>query len=92
MQRSMNRAKTAFALLVVFFAGCAAAELRPLIVPPARAGTSPQRWEFTCISRGGSGNAEFAQNASVFGAQGWEMVGGAGDHIESTWCFKRPLP
>jgi hypothetical protein len=62
----MNRAKTAFALLVVFFAGCAAERL--LVVPPARAGTNPPRWEYTCISRGGAGNAEFAQNAGVFGA------------------------
>jgi hypothetical protein len=85
----MNRAKTAFALLVVFFAGCAAERL--LVVPPARAGTTAPRWEYTCMSGGGR-NDEFAQKANVFGAEGWEMVGSAVDRGTTNWCFKRPLP
>jgi hypothetical protein len=85
----MNRAKTAFALLVVFFAGCAAERL--FVVPPARADTSPQRWEYTCMS-GADDPAETAHKASVFGAKGWELVG-AGTHMYgATWCFKRELP
>jgi hypothetical protein len=80
----MNRAKTAFVLLVVFFAGCAASRI--LVVPPARAGTNPQRWEYACIA---GGNAPFVSEvANKFGAEGFEMSGASG----MTWCFKRPLP
>jgi hypothetical protein len=83
MQRPMNRAKTAAMLLVVFFAGCAASRL---IVPPARAGTTPQRWEYLCKKE--TGEERVATMANEAGQQGWEMVGSSG----ITWCFKRALP
>jgi hypothetical protein len=72
-------------LLVVFFAGCAAERL--LVVPPARAGTNPQRWEYAC--RGLPVEARPVEEAAnKLGAEGWEMTGSS----ESTWCFKRSLP
>jgi hypothetical protein len=82
----MNRAKTAFALLVVFFAGCAAERL--LVVPPARAGTSPQRWEYTCPYTSTNNASTVTETANKFGAEGWEWSGLVGSAV----CFKRPLP
>jgi hypothetical protein len=83
----MSRAKTAFALLVVFFAGCAAERL--LVVPPAHAGTSPQRWEYFC--KGESGAEDVTKMANEAGQQGWELAA-VGGPSSWTWCFKRPLP
>jgi hypothetical protein len=83
----MNRAKIAFALLVVFFAGCAASRL---IVPPARAGTSPQRWEYTCPYVSHNDATAVAETANKFGAEGWEWSGVFGN--APAVCFKRPLP
>jgi hypothetical protein len=87
MQRVMNRAKTAFALLLVFCAGCAAERL--LVVPPARAGTSPQRWEYACGKNGTFDEPQdLVKTANNFGAEGWELIGFTG----AWYCFKRPLP
>jgi hypothetical protein len=86
MQRLMSQAKTAFVLLVVFFAGCAASAASHLVVPPARADTNPQRWEYACGS--GASVEKVATMAAQMGQQGWEMSGVSG----AIWCFKRPLP
>jgi hypothetical protein len=85
----MSQVKTAFVLVVVFFAGCAAERL--LVVPPARAGTSLQRWEYFC--RELNGEEDVTKTANQAGQQGWELVT-AGDIVgygKTTWCFKRPL-
>jgi hypothetical protein len=85
----MSQPKTAFALLVVFFAGCAASRL---VVPPAHASTSPQRWEYACKNL--KGEADVAKAANEVGQQGWELAA-AGLYEPTqgaTWCFKRPLP
>jgi hypothetical protein len=89
----MSQAKTAFVLLVVFFAGCAASRI--MAVPSARAGTTAQRWEYAC--RNESGDEDVTKMASAMGQQGWEMVAAssvihAGTSDSITWCFKRPLP
>jgi hypothetical protein len=81
----MNQTKTAFALLVVFFAGCAASRF-VFVVPAARAGTNPQRWEYACAY--GVAYAHEIETANQYGAQGWELV----TKGEGSWCFKRPLP
>jgi hypothetical protein len=94
MKRPMSRVKTAFALLVVFFAGCAAQRL--VAVAPAHAGTPPQRWEYTCQRA----DEDITKMANRFGAEGWELVAAAGagsgtgfgQHETMVWCFKRPLP
>ena len=65
--------------------GCAAA---PFVVPPARAGTNPQKWEYSCFDDFGAESV--GSKANQMGAQGWEMAAAAGG--KSTWCFKRPLP
>ncbi len=71
---------------LVFVAGCVAAQF---IVPPVRAGTTPQKWEYICLG-GGPGeqvNEELMKTFNDSGAQGWEMF--------ASWnanCFKRPLP
>jgi hypothetical protein len=84
----MSQAKTALVLLVVFFAGCAASRL---IVPPARAGTSPQRWEYFC--KHDWGDKDITSMANEAGQQGWELAAvGAEGSLPPTWCFKRPLP
>jgi hypothetical protein len=90
----MSQAKTAFVLLVVFFAGCAASAASQFIVPPAHAGTNPQRWEYTC--RAMVGAEGIGRIATEFGQQGWEMASAGsvdtGSVTTIIWCFKRPLP
>ena len=84
----------AFGLLGAFLAGCLATQLAPLVIPPARAGTSPQKWEYACMASPYDAKAtDDAAKANEFGQSGWEMIGalahygGGGD-----WCFKRSLP
>jgi hypothetical protein len=82
----MSQAKKTALLLGVFFLGCAAERL---IVPPARAGTSPMRWEYTCKIEWG--DKDVTRMANEFGTQGWELTA-AGGSGNTMWCFKRPLP
>jgi hypothetical protein len=56
------------------------------VVPSARTGTSPPRWEYFCDSARTVESATDKLNAA--GAQGWELAGAAG----TVFCFKRPLP
>jgi hypothetical protein len=93
----MNRTTRAILLLGVFFAGCATSEVVARNwVPPARAGTRPQRWEYACQRA----TEDITRQANEFGDQGWEMVAAAGagwgNALDSNhtmvWCFKRPLP
>lgn len=80
--------------VVAFLAGCLARET--FIVPPARAGTSPTRWEYECMEE----TENVAANADKYGAKGWELAAAAGAGWGSgiaaghsmKWCFKRPLP
>jgi hypothetical protein len=93
----MKQRKTALSLLVAFAVGCGASQLgSQLVVKPARAGTSPTRWEYDC-RRIDDGVTDLANK---MGAQGWEMTAAAGagwgngllaDHT-MVWCFKRALP
>jgi hypothetical protein len=86
----MRNSNSLAVLLLGIVVGCAAgATGRGLIVPPARAGTTPQRWEYACAKIGSSEQAEMAANA--LGQQGWELAaGGGGGYV--LFCFKRPLP
>ena len=83
----MSQFKKVTLLLGVFFLGCAAERL---IVPPARAGTNPQRWEYVCKEEYGEDGV--TKIAKEFGAQGWELAAAAGPGTRVAWCFKRPLP
>ena len=67
--------------------GCAAA---PFVVPPARAGTNPQKWEYMCFQDHDSESV--AQSANKAGAEGWEMAVSSGAGGRFLWCFKRALP
>jgi hypothetical protein len=82
----MRQAKAAVMLLLGIVIGCAAERL--IVVPPARAGTSPQRWEYACRDTPWGTEAK-TQMANQFGEQGWDL---AGVIVGSQWCFKRPLP
>jgi hypothetical protein len=85
----MNQMTKVALLLGVFFLGCAAERL---IIPPARAGTSPTRWEYFC--KGAYPDEEVTKVANAAGQQGWEMAaaGAAGQVGVPIWCFKRALP
>ena len=88
----MKKLCLAMALTIAFLVGCITAHVASdLVVPPARAGTSPQKWEYFCFK--GTFAPEIQEAANKAGGQGWEMVaatGGGGKY--SDWCFKRPLP
>jgi hypothetical protein len=65
--------------------GCAAA---PFVVPPVRAGTNPQKWEYMCTQDDTPDGV--ADKANKAGAQGWELVL-SGGRSSLIFCFKRPL-
>ena len=68
-------------LAVTFLVGCLVGQV---VIPPVRAGTNPQRWEYMCAP-----NSE----ANKAGAQGWELVQiEKGTSFSNNWCFKRTLP
>jgi hypothetical protein len=82
----MNQLTKVALLLGVFLLGCAAEDL---VVPPARAGTSPTRWEYACKT--GYAESDVATIANKFGPEGWELAGvGSAFGGGSVWCFKRP--
>jgi len=89
----MKHALLISACLAGFGLGCVAATVaKPLVVPPARAGTNPQRWEYTCFNDTIYKSAEsVAQKSNQLGAQGWELSTSAAGNNEALWCFKRPL-
>ena len=80
-------------LVLVFLLGCFASHVARTTfeVPPARAQTSPQRWEYACEwieeELGGEGVARLNQ----YGAQGWELVSAFGVSGSKAICLKRPL-
>jgi hypothetical protein len=85
----MRQSKTAFGLLVVgIVIGCAAEHF--VVVPPARAGTSPPKWEYSCFI-GDRDLEENVKRLNSFGQEGWELVSEYGDQ-RGQWCLKRPLP
>jgi hypothetical protein len=73
-------------LLGVFLLGCVAEHV---LVPPAHAGASPTRWEYSCAD---TTTGTIAQTANTFGAEGWELVTVSLAGPEAIPCFKRPLP
>ncbi len=80
----MHGTKTAFAL-TAFLLGCVVtACATQLVIPKARAGTSPARWEYVCI---GGGDMKEWNRA---GAEGWELV--TESNAARGDCFKRQLP
>jgi hypothetical protein len=77
----MNRSLVIALVSLGFAAGCLISWLSPVLVPPARAGTTPQRWEYQCDND--------VRGFNRLGREGWEMAAGGG--VAGTFCFKRPL-
>lgn len=75
---------------LAFIAGCVASQLSHFVVPPARAGTSVQRWEYFCVGQlGNHANDDVKAKLNALGQEGWELV-----LYESNYhnlCFKRPV-
>jgi hypothetical protein len=61
-------------IAIIFLIGCATGGVASqLVAPPARAGTTPTRWEHFCSTAGpGPDAVTLALNAG--GGQGWELV------------------
>jgi len=84
----------ALVFTLLFVLGCAVGgAASQLVVPPARAGTTPIRWEYLCT------NGATAEQMNQVGAAGWELVtavplnpGGGWRDADLGFCFKRALP
>lgn len=77
-------------LLITFVAGCVAAHLAQLVVPPAQAENGPLRYQHTCMTLDGDMPAVNAV-LNDWGREGWELVSffpGAGT-VATTACLKR---
>lgn len=78
----------ALGFVVAFLVGCVVHDV-VRVAPPARAGATPQRWEYHCNAyQSMEWVNQIEPDADAAGAQGWEMVTIAGGMV----CFKRPLP
>jgi hypothetical protein len=85
----------------VFIVGCATGGVAAqLVVPPARAGSTPTRWEYQCAFEDADA-ARVTTTLNKLGAEGWELVGlmqapipgwHAKDAYAYTVCTKRALP
>jgi hypothetical protein len=88
---------------LVFVIGCAAGGVASqMVIPPARAGTNPTRWEYLCSNV----KQNVPETLAESGKQGWEMVSAFPSHYEEGtggfprdlkadaygFCFKRALP
>jgi hypothetical protein len=90
--------KRTAALSLIFVVGCVAgATTAQLVVPKARAGTNPQRWEYHCVESSGF-NKDSAPTLNARGAEGWELVSAShraraslSEQHDVLFCFKRPL-
>lgn len=99
----MRRMQQRSALALLFLLGCVSGGVAAqLVVPPVRAGTSPTRWEYACVSASTYGGRVTA-TANKLGAEGWELVSAAPASQAKGWgdnyntdaymlCAKRALP
>jgi hypothetical protein len=61
-------------IAIVFVIGCATGGIAAqLVVPSARAGTSPTRWEYQC-AQVGSAATDVTTALNRLGAEGWELA------------------
>ena len=75
----------------VFLVGCVAGGIgSQLVAPPARAGTTPQKWEHYCMR-----DPDVRQLHDA-GLKGWELVTSTptsgSEFAGLLFCMKRPLP
>lgn len=84
-------------LVLGFIAGCGAAAIAPLVIPPAHAQVT-QRWETLCVTQLQRRDSPLAEGTTALGNQagreGWELVSFSIDSssIKAVACFKRPAP
>ena len=88
---------------IVFILGCATGGVAAqLVIPPARAGTGPMRWEYQCLSLA-TGGGGVTSTLNKLGVEGWELASVAPTHQSGTFgkdyaidafmlCMKRTLP
>jgi hypothetical protein len=98
----MRRSVLILSLTIAFLVGCVATmAARDFVVPPARAGTDPMKWEGMCAFWSDVGIENPSEHASAkgwnsklaeFGGQGWEPFAVEWEHGSMvSVCFKRPL-
>lgn len=82
--------------LIAFLAGCGAAAVAPLVIPPAHAQTT-QRWETLCVQTQTERGTSLAENTTAAGnaagREGWEPF--SSSQVGTSYamiCFKRPAP
>jgi hypothetical protein len=91
-------------IAIIFLIGCAtggvASQLVAPVVPAARAGTTPTRWEYHC-STVGPGPDAVTIDLNAGGGQGWELVSVTPNSERTSYekgrnaflvCSKRALP
>jgi hypothetical protein len=86
-------------IVIVFVIGCATGSVaHQLVVPPARAGTTPTRWEHFCSEVDGDA---LTAELNKMGVEGWELASVAPHHLVGNFgtkhdgfifCSKRALP
>ncbi len=103
----MSRIQGTFSAGCIFLLGCAVASVAgPLLVPPIRAGTTPQKWEQLCVpAKDVAAGTQLVQHPYAhtvnmptgwnkvlesYGEQGWELVQMYGSDEMRAACFKRP--
>jgi hypothetical protein len=91
----MHRSILILSLAVAFLSGCVVTmAARDLVVPPARAGTNPTRWEHRCYTTsllGWQPYEDLNRLANEAGRKGWAISGGPAGGGATLVCFKRPL-
>ena len=84
----MNKLSVSGLIVAAFLVGCATTMVAaPTIVPPARAGTAPVKWEYHCEYLE---DATLTQTLNKFGAEGWELTVSSGSRNHQ-YCLKRQL-
>jgi hypothetical protein len=78
----------------VFLVGCVVGGVGASLVsaPVARAGTTPQRWEYWCFQDTGRGPEPTLPQLNQAGQQGWELVSAmTHNDVYGVYCMKRAI-
>lgn len=83
----MRNVVIVLSITIALLVGCVVGSVgTQLVVPPAKAATSPTRWEYYFTSLEVGRDRENTQKLNKIGAQGWELTNVQG----LTVYFKRP--
>jgi hypothetical protein len=80
--------KRSLSLALLFVLGCATGGVASqVVIPSARAGIAPQRWEHFCMEN------PSAEGLNKAGSEGWELVTVTShpNVADYMFCFKRPV-